>query len=115
MERTDEYFCQLGSSAPLLLAVIGAMFTIAIFNASGVAVTKYMSSLLRSILDVTRTLLVWIIGIYLVLPERQGGGHWEHFHILELLGFLILVLGNFVYNELIVFRFAGFDDNIKPK
>jgi len=32
-----------------------------------------------------------------------------------LLGFVVLVLGNFVYNELIVFRFAGLDDNIKPK
>jgi len=70
---------------------------------------------MRSILDVTRTLLVWIIGIQLTLPQRLGGGPWEHFHILELLGFIILVLGNFVYNELVVFRFAGFDDNIKPK
>lgn len=77
MERTDEYFCQIRSNADLLLSVLGAMFTIAIFNASGVAVTKYMSSLMRSILDVTRTLLVWTVGLYLVLPERQGGGHWE--------------------------------------
>jgi len=68
MERTDEYLCQLGANSYLLTAVIGAMLTIAIFNASGVAVTKYMSSLMRSILDVTRTLLVWIIGLGITLP-----------------------------------------------
>jgi hypothetical protein len=85
------------------------MFTIAVFNASGVAVTKYMSSLVRSILDVSRTVLVWGVGLILPLPSYIGTGNWETFDVLELLGFLILVLGNFVYNEIVIVRLCGMD------
>jgi len=53
------------------------MLTIGFFNATGVAVTKYMSSIVRSILDVSRVVIVWAVGMFLPLPARLGQGHWE--------------------------------------
>jgi hypothetical protein len=85
------------------------MFTIAFFNASGVAVTKYLSSIVRSILDVSRVAIVWGVGLFLPLPSRKGKGHWETFDVLELFGFFVLVLGNFIYNEIIIVRLCSMD------
>lgn len=38
-------------------------FTMAIYNAFGVAIAKYARSLTRSTIDVSRSVLIWIIGI----------------------------------------------------
>ena len=86
------------------------MCTIAIFNASGVAITKYSSSLIRSILDVTRTIFIWAISLFLT---KKDGSKWETFQIMQLLGFLILVLGNFVFNEIIIVKLCGMDKYVQ--
>lgn len=42
-----------------------------IFNVSGVTVTKYISALTRSICDVTRTLLIWIVGLIVTVTAGK--------------------------------------------
>lgn len=54
----------------LAFYIILGIFTIATFNICGVNVTKHISSLARSIVDVTRTLIVWIVAI--VVTETYG-------------------------------------------
>lgn len=63
IESPLSYFNAIGSSHLLLSFVILGMLTFMIFNVSGVAVTKHISALVRSICNVTRTLLIWLIGI----------------------------------------------------
>jgi len=83
------------------------IFSIATFNITGVTVTKYINALARSIGDVTRTILVWGIGI--IITVTAGATYpnykWELLNggaiALELLGFVILVSGNLVYNQII--------------
>jgi hypothetical protein len=48
--------------ALLAFCFLGVL-SIATFNITGVTVTKYINALARSICDVTRTILVWIVGI----------------------------------------------------
>jgi hypothetical protein len=62
-----------------LFFVILGIFSIATFNIAGVSVTKYINALARSIGDVTRTVLVWMIGI--IVTVTAGATHpnfvWE--------------------------------------
>ena len=86
------------------------MFTIAIFNVCGVNVTKHVSSLARSVVDVSRTVIVWIIGIILTATTSSKYYKWENLNagaiVVEAVGFVILVLGNCIYNKIIILPFA---------
>jgi multidrug transporter EmrE-like cation transporter len=75
-------------------------FSIASFNAFGVAVTKNASSAQRSTIDTSRTVLIWMV--QLILGK-------EKFDWLQLIGFILLVIGTLVYNEIVVVPFFGFD------
>ena len=77
------------SSWQLTVAIIAVMFTKALSNSFGVTVTKYVSSVARTILGSTRTLFVWVVELSL---------RWEDFESLELVGFIVLVIGNLIYN-----------------
>ena len=79
-------------------------FSIASFNAFGVAVTKNASSAQRSTIDTSRTVLIWMV--QLILGK-------EKFDWLQLIGFILLVIGTLVYNEIVVVPFFGFDQNTK--
>jgi hypothetical protein len=67
LERPETYFTEIATNGLLLFFVILGIFSIATFNVTGVTVTKYINALARSIGDVTRTILVWIVGIIITL------------------------------------------------
>jgi hypothetical protein len=93
LEKPDAALYQLTHSKPLLCAAVGSIFSIAFFNFSGVTVTKHASATARSTIDVSRTVLIWIV-------ELAMG--WNAFSKLQLLGFVILAVGTMVYNRLII-------------
>jgi len=73
MERPESYFAAIFSNGSLLFFVILGIFSIATFNIAGVSVTKYINALARSIGDVTRTILVWGVGI--IVTVTAGATH----------------------------------------
>uniref|UniRef100_A0A914HDM4 Sugar phosphate transporter domain-containing protein n=1 Tax=Globodera rostochiensis TaxID=31243 RepID=A0A914HDM4_GLORO len=73
--------------APLALTIISITF----FNFAGVTVTKRFSATTRMVLDSVRTLVIWTFSIPLF---------GEKFIPLQLLGFALLIIGMFVYNDL---------------
>merc|ERR1719362_2203518 len=81
VESTPAAFYQMGHSTPLLLAVIGSIFSIAFFNFSGVTVTQKASATARSTIDVSRTIIIWAV-------ELAVG--WNSFNWIQLAGFLVL-------------------------
>ena len=86
-------FRQLGSNSNLALCSIGIIFSIAAFNATGQAITKYASAAQRSTTDSCRTLFVWIF--QLIIGQ-------ELFFFPQVLAFIVLVLGTLVYNEILI-------------
>ena len=62
------------------------------FNYTGIMITQYASAAQRSTIDVCRALLVW--AFFLALGK-------EKFIPGQLVGFVILVFGTLVYNEII--------------
>jgi len=93
----------------LAILIIIGIGTIAVFNIAGVNVTKHISSLARSIIDVSRTVLVWIISITITVSTSNPNFKWENTRFgaisIELAGFLVLVAGNLIYNEIVILPF----------
>mmetsp|Transcript_29139 Transcript_29139/g.33329 ORF Transcript_29139/g.33329 Transcript_29139/m.33329 type:complete len:125 (+) Transcript_29139:692-1066(+) len=68
-----------------------------------------MSATSRTTLKQTKIVLVWLFFL-----AYQGKGH-ESFKVLQLVGFIVLVSGILLYNEIVVIPFWGFNQNITLK
>ncbi|CAL7950952.1 unnamed protein product [Xylocopa violacea] len=93
LEATKDAFIQIENSGHLLMAIIGISFSIAFFNFAGISVTKEMGATTRMILDSIRTIVIWVFTLAF---------GWQAFHYLQLIGFVILLIGMCCYNNVIV-------------
>jgi len=91
----------------LTLAMIAAVLSIAFYNFFGISVTKQLSAAHRMVMDCTRTVIVWGFSMtvyYADLPvgPRDWGSssHGQKFSALQLVGFLILIMGSLVYYDI---------------
>ncbi|XP_078695636.1 solute carrier family 35 member F6-like [Branchiostoma floridae x Branchiostoma belcheri] len=83
---------QISNNVNIALGVFGTIISIAFFNFAGLSVTKEMSATTRMVLDSVRTLVIWVFSLAV---------GWEHFQYLQLIGFLILLSGTAVYNDML--------------
>lgn len=109
IENTIFAFKQMFIQVPLFFYCFLQSFSIAAFNYFGIMIVKYASSATRSVMDSTRTILVWIF--FLIVPVN---GKKEKFSGLQLCGFVILLIGQLIYNKLVTVNFLGFDNHEKP-
>lgn len=93
LEDPIDAFIQIGNSWKILLATVGNVVSIAFFNFAGISVTKELSATTRMVLDSVRTLFIWLITLFLA---------WQDFQILQLVGFVILLSGMCLYNNIII-------------
>jgi len=98
MENTAEAVYQIQHSPQLMAALVAFISMAACFNVSGVTVTQKSSAVARSTIDVSCGLLMWAVELSL---------GWTSFHMLQLVGFLILALGTMIYNKLVVLPALG--------
>jgi len=87
---------QIFNNTTILLISIGCIFSIAFFNWFGLSVTNVVSATSRSTIDTCRTVLIWIISLYL---------GWETFSWFQVLGFIVLIYGTFIFNGIINFPY----------
>jgi drug/metabolite transporter (DMT)-like permease len=92
-ENINDAFAQFSNSSSIQLAITGTIISIAFFNFSGISVTKEMSATTRMVLDSVRTLTIWVYGMAV---------GWETFNYLQVIGFLFLLSGTFVYNDILI-------------
>ena len=85
---------------------LGMMLSIACFNVCGITTTKVASAAQRATIDTSRTLIIWIMSCLLGL---------EPFNWQAIFGFILLVFGTLLYNEIIILPFLGLDANTKDK
>ncbi len=98
---------QIFSNKFLMFLVVTATFIIALYNFFGVSVTKYASAAQRAVVDNLRTILVWMF--FLIAPTSIK----ESFSFLQLLGFMGLVFGTLVYNEVVEISYMDMDKYTK--
>jgi drug/metabolite transporter (DMT)-like permease len=103
LENTVFAFRQMGDNGLLLFFVILYVCSIAVFNFVGISVTKYASSPARAVIDTVRTIFVWLFFLLPIVDEC----HRESFNWLQLGGFVMLVFGTVIYNEVVILPFLG--------
>lgn len=91
-EDAYDAFVMMGHNPAIIGWTVMSIFSIAFFNFFGISITKHLNAATRMVLDSTRTLIVW--GASLALG-------WEPFCWVQVIGFLVLILGTVVYNELV--------------
>jgi len=84
----------------LLAWTIGCMFSIAVFNFSGMSVTKELSATTRAVIDQIRIVIIWLcflipFGPFLCRLQ-------DHFIFTAPIGLIILISGVFIYNDVII-------------
>ena len=92
----------------LMIFCIGYVFSVMTFNITGLSVTRYINALARATCDVSRTVLIWLAGIIVTVTvgQQESNYKWEMTEtgavVCQLLGFLLIVLGNLIYNKIVV-------------
>jgi drug/metabolite transporter (DMT)-like permease len=95
VEDAIEAFYMIKNNNLLLVPLTGTIFSIAFFNFAGISVTKEISATTRMVLDSVRTMVIWTVSLAI---------GWQQFHILQVVGFVHLLFGMCVYNDIIVMR-----------
>jgi drug/metabolite transporter (DMT)-like permease len=115
-ENSIDSMEKLVNNFGLSVLVLIYCLSIALFNQFGMSVSKYLSSLHRTLIDSLRALVVW--GAQLILYYACGltayGTEWNSYSFVQLFGFLLLVLGTLVYNEVIMlFKIPGPESEVE--
>lgn len=85
-------FQQIFHNRAIGVSSILIMFSIGGFNFFGLSVTRSISATSRSTIDTCRTLFIWLVSL---------GLGWETFKWLQVLGFVLLVYGTGLFNDII--------------
>jgi len=96
LENAPDAFVQIGNSWVISLSIFGNIVSIAFFNFFGISITKYASATTRMVLDSVRTIVIW--GFSLLMG-------WQDFQSLQITGFILLIMGTCIYNEILVLGF----------
>ena len=98
-------FRQMWDNKALLVVYIFYVVSIALYNIVGINLTKLVSSTARAVVDTVRTVFIWAFFLFFT-PVK---GTKEEFHILQFIGFIFLVCGTLVYNEIVTIPFLNLD------
>merc|ERR1712226_18940 len=93
------------NSAPLMGALALTMISIAFFNFAGVSITRELGATNRKVLDSLRTLVIWAVSLAV---------GWQAFFWLQPVGFVVLVAGMFVYNDILFIPMIRKHTNVIP-
>lgn len=104
MEDTPLAIEQIRNSPELKLYVVCGVIAVAGFNFTGLMITKYASSAQRATIDTCRTLAIW--AVFLSLGREQ-------FKVGQLIGFILLLAGTLVYNEIVEIPIDFMNQNTK--
>jgi len=103
-ENFPDTMVMLGNSKDLLYMVLLYCFSCATYNISGMLVTSSLSAVHRTMLEASRTLVIWIVDLcvfYLIDSSIKFGESWNSGSPVQLIGFLIIVLGQSIYGEIL--------------
>lgn len=103
VENSKVALQQIGESPLLLVYTIIITIGIGGMNGLGMVITKYASAANRVTLSQAKTLIVWVF--FLLYPGKGK----EKFSWLQLGGFIIMLIGVVLYNEIVSLPFLGFD------
>ena len=115
-EQSIETFVMLGHSWKLGLLVLFYCISIVCYNQTGMMVTSFSTAIHRNIYEALRSIAVWALSaiVYYIWPNSGCGEKLELLSLVQCLGFLISILGSFIYNRVIKFPCFDYSDEEHP-
>ena len=109
-EDTIDTFYMLGNSTVLLVLIIFYILAILFYNLFGMMVTQTYSAVYRTIMEAVRTMCIWIVNIIIYFFDHSHGEKITWASLVELIGFVILLFGNFLFNKVIRLKCFYYED-----
>ncbi|XP_023930700.1 solute carrier family 35 member F6 [Lingula anatina] len=102
-ENSIDALYQIYNSPRLLIFCLLYLASIAFYNYFGLAVTKSLTAVHRTLIDALRTIMVWVVDllIYYLFDKDFGEEFDKTYGLLQVDGFLFLLIGTALYNELV--------------
>eukprot|EP00930_Biecheleria_cincta_P055578 TRINITY_DN41894_c0_g1_i1.p1 TRINITY_DN41894_c0_g1~~TRINITY_DN41894_c0_g1_i1.p1 ORF type:complete len:425 (-),score=69.24 TRINITY_DN41894_c0_g1_i1:33-1256(-) len=104
LEDEIDSWVLLGSNPHLCWLMALYTFSCSTYNMAGIAVTGALSAVHRVMLEALRTLIVWAFGLivhYKIDPSSKLGEAWTPYSLLEVAGFVLLILGQALYGGML--------------
>lgn len=101
-ENSLDTLYMLAHNPTILTVVLFDVVALLGLNVSGMCVTGHFGAVFRTVLETTRTLAVWIMGLLLFYTPLGGGRlgeSWNRYSWIQALGFVVLVSGTMVYGK----------------
>lgn len=101
-ENSLDALVQMGNNGKLMAMCFLYLLSIAFYNFFGLAVTRSLTAVHRTLIDACRTILVWLASlfIYYVIDIRYGEPFDNAYGLLQVDGFAFLLIGTALYNQL---------------
>jgi hypothetical protein len=71
LERPEMFFKEVGNNIVLAFMVPLGIIAVGSFNINGLSITKYINALARSLLNMTKTVVIWGVGIIVTLTAGR--------------------------------------------
>lgn len=103
-ENSLDALLMMKNDAKLLIMSILYICSISFYNFFGLSVTKSLTAVHRTLVDACRTIVVWVVDLFIYYVfDKSFGEAWDsRYGIFQVDGFLFLLLGTALYNELLI-------------
>jgi len=89
------------------------LLSISFYNFFGLSLTRYLSTVHRTLIDACRTVTVWLFQVLLFyIGLKDAGEELGWWSIFQFIGFIFLVSGTIVYNEVVKVPCSTYEDEI---
>eukprot|EP00397_Hematodinium_sp_SG-2012_P010142 GEMP01010249.1.p1 GENE.GEMP01010249.1~~GEMP01010249.1.p1 ORF type:complete len:430 (+),score=82.32 GEMP01010249.1:201-1490(+) len=118
LENIEDTGTMLSNSPNLIMLVVLYTFSCATYNISGMLVTNRLSAVHRTMLEASRTAVIWIVDLcvyYLISEDILFGEKWNSGSYIQLGGFLLLLCGQSIYGEVLKLPCCSYSTDVHPE
>lgn len=102
-ENSIDALIMIKNNPKLAVFCVLYLSSIAFYNFFGLSITKTLTAVHRTLLDACRTIIVWVASLFIYYAvDETFGEQWSHsYGVIQVDGFLLLLIGTVMYNQLI--------------
>jgi len=108
-ENTTDSIDMIENSDTLPILLVIYLVSCATYNIARMLVTNALSAVHFTMLDASRTCVIWVINLciyYLGTQEMKTFGEtWTPYSFLEVIGFFVIIFGQTVYGQMVILPF----------